>query len=134
MFRNTALVLLGIFIATTNADEQDRQLVATCPEDVPSGSCADMNEYKYCFYNEAHDAPACVSNSHYQCHCEGWDTSMWVCSCRGDGTLDAGDSIDVEEMDVTVMEVDSSSAAATTVVSSLMVSGAVAVAATVFGL
>lgn len=142
MFRNTALVLLGVFIATGSAD-QHRQLPTddnptqpssvACPAmPAPNQDCSDQGGFNECFYTEAQGGQPCADNLKYQCRCGGVEGSTWVCSCRGDEGAKENDSTDVEDMEVLAVEDDSSGAAAVAAVSSLIISGAVA--ATMFGL
>jgi len=144
MFRNTALVLLGIFIATASAD-QHRQLQApsdenptnpssaACPASpAPNLDCSGQGGFNQCFYTEAQGGQPCADNLQYQCRCGGVEGSTWACSCRGDDYSKDNESTDVEDMEVQAVEDDTSGTAAVAAVSSLIISGAVA--ATMFGL
>ena len=143
MLRNSALVLLTVFIATTNAAED----IGTCPLTAPYSpetlvtidvedhnsmvDCSDAGGFASCFYNAEEGGGSNSLGDMWDCRCagEGSDGSNWFCHFEhvDDGTDETMD-METDSMD---MEMDSG-AAAITVLSSLIASGAVA--ATVFGL
>ena len=145
MLRNSALVLLTVFIATANAED-----TSTCPPtapyspealaaivpgaQIPMVDCSRAGGYVSCQYDAAHGGGSISFGTIWDCRCGG---TNWVCSFRGPGAGKDNDSTDVEDMNITdeTMDTEMESGAAVStgaVLSSLIASGAIA--ATVFGL
>ena len=123
MFRNSALLLLAIFVTGASG--------ASCPVEpqTTGADCSKVNQSCEYMMDPNGNTPSCGK---WQCRCY---EKAFTCSARGEGCKE-NDETDVEEMDVGVDESaeDVSSGVVTTVgvVSSLVASGALA--ATVLGL
>jgi len=131
MLRNSAFVLLTMFIASANAAD-----IGTCPLTAPYSpealnsmvDCSDAGGFVSCQYNAADGGGINSFGFFWDCRCAG-DGSNWICSFRGPIGKDNDSTHGTDE--TMHMEMGSGAAASTgAVLSSLIASGAVA--ATVF--